>query len=214
MVTAVGVLLLLSLGSVLWIVSPQKPRRPEAGPGGTEPGAAIRAIGREVPQAPVQARLFVDSDPSGAQVYAGPRRLGETPLPIDLPGDALEVTLSYAGRPDLSYIIRRRDGPKLMLRLPAGSSTSAEPRGPHRDHHHRDHGKEVDPGKPTIADPSARPGTPTPIAPTPATSPGPVQTDPATARPTPARPGDKKPLKVKVLGDEDEDHPRAIKPID
>ena len=160
---------------------------------------------RQAAPTPTAARLFLDTDPSRAQVYAGPRRLGETPLSIDMSAESMEITLSYPGRPDLSYTIRRADGPKLMLRLPPGAEAgSPEPRGPHHEHHHRDRGKE---------DKQAPVETPSPGPTSPPTSPGQPDTTPV----RPATPnGEKKPLKVKVLDDDDppQKQQKTIKPID
>ncbi|MCS6912563.1 MAG: serine/threonine-protein kinase [Myxococcales bacterium] len=107
---------LVSLGSA-WVILRSGPQVQTADLVRMPQPAGMSAPPQAAP--PVQApRLRLDSDPSGAVVYAGHRRLGQTPLEVELPGESLEVSLSYAGRPELRYTLRRSDGNELTLRLP------------------------------------------------------------------------------------------------
>jgi serine/threonine protein kinase len=104
-------------------------------------------------QAPVPAQqLALDSEPSGAAVYAGPKRLGKTPMQLDLsraPALPLQVTLVLPGWRDLTYDITRQDLPELTLRL---TRAAARP------------GKPATPGQPSSPGPGPGPGQPAPGA--------------------------------------------------
>jgi serine/threonine protein kinase len=70
------------------------------------------------PPAEATRAVRVSSEPSGAQVWRGPRLLGVTPVTVRV-GEAqpLAVTLMHAGFDDLEYNIASADGPSLTLRL-------------------------------------------------------------------------------------------------
>jgi eukaryotic-like serine/threonine-protein kinase len=71
---------------------------------------------RSEPMPPIDVQLT--SEPAGAEVYAGPKRLGTSPLTLHLPpGGATQVTLSHPGFDDLAYNVQPSDAPSLTLRL-------------------------------------------------------------------------------------------------
>jgi serine/threonine protein kinase len=66
--------------------------------------------------ATVDVRLV--SEPSGAEVYLGPKLLGAAPLTVHLlPAGHAQVTLTHGGYDDLSYTVQTGDAPSLTLRL-------------------------------------------------------------------------------------------------
>ncbi|MGZ3443815.1 MAG: PEGA domain-containing protein, partial [Polyangia bacterium] len=82
-----------------------------------------KALGSDKPvdrplDTPAEGDVRVVSEPSGAQVYAGPKLVGTAPVTLHLArGGALPVTLVHAGFEDLNYTVQSGDGPALTLRL-------------------------------------------------------------------------------------------------
>lgn len=160
------------------------PPGPAAGPGPTPgPGPAPVVPG---PQARPH-RLQLSSDPAGAVVYAGPRRLGITPLFIDLPEETMDIVLRLNGRPDLPYTLRRSEGEQVMLSLP-----EEEHRGRRRD---RRKEKDREKDERQAAEP-VQPGTKTDV----------------TQPPSTPKPADPKGLRVKIV--DEEERPSKIRAVD
>jgi hypothetical protein len=68
--------------------------------------------------APTEGDVRVVSEPSGAQVYAGPKLVGTAPVTLHLgKGGAAAVTLVHSGFDDLNYTVQSVDGPGLTLRM-------------------------------------------------------------------------------------------------
>ncbi len=81
---------------------------------------------KAIPSPAIAARVLLDTDPTGAQVFDGPRLLGTTPTSVELtgPGGTRALTIVSPGYRDLSYVARQEDGATLTLRLTASSSSS------------------------------------------------------------------------------------------
>ena len=82
-----------------------------------------KALGNDKPidrplDAPAVGDVRVVSEPSGAQVYAGPKLVGTAPVTLHLgKGGAAAVTLVHSGFEDLNYTVQSVDGPGLTLRM-------------------------------------------------------------------------------------------------
>jgi hypothetical protein len=94
------------------IVEPEP--RPSEAPARAAPPAA--GDGRTTTTAVARSVRLV-SEPSGAEVYRGPKLLGTTPLTL-APLAPVEVTLVHPGFEDLVYTVGPGDAPALTLRLP------------------------------------------------------------------------------------------------
>ena len=91
------------------------------------PAEADKPLGNDKPidrpldqplRAPAEGDVRVVSDPSGAQVYAGPKLLGTAPVTLHLTkGGSEAVTLVHSGYEDLNYTVQSGDGPALTLRM-------------------------------------------------------------------------------------------------
>ncbi|MCU1281022.1 MAG: serine/threonine protein kinase [bacterium] len=87
------------------------------------PTEADKALGGDKPidrplDAPAEGDVRVVSEPSGAQVYAGPKLVGTAPVTLHLGrGGAAPVTLVRSGFEDLNYTVQSGDGPALTLRM-------------------------------------------------------------------------------------------------
>jgi hypothetical protein len=73
----------------------------------------------------------LDSEPSGVQVYQGPRLLGTTPLDVEYTGDETRDTLTLVHKMhrDLKYRLRAEDGPMLTLRMQGRAARDRSPSG-------------------------------------------------------------------------------------
>jgi serine/threonine-protein kinase len=130
----------LALIAAAVVVFPLATRKPAATVGERDPGAGDprvepvvqpleatpptkdkptdRPIDRPL-EATAEGDVRLVSEPSGAQVYSGPRLLGTAPLILHLgkTGGSAPVTLVRAGYEDLNYTVQTGDGPSLTLRL-------------------------------------------------------------------------------------------------
>jgi serine/threonine-protein kinase len=67
-----------------------------------------------VAAAPAVDEVRLTSEPTGAQVYAGKKLLGRTPLNVHV---GQQVTLVHAGWQSITYDTKRDDGPTVKLRM-------------------------------------------------------------------------------------------------
>jgi len=87
------------------------------------PAEADKPIDNDKPvdrplDAPLPGDVRIETEPAGAQVWAGPKLVGSAPVMLHLGknGNA-PITLMHPGYEDLNYTVQPGDGPSLTLRL-------------------------------------------------------------------------------------------------
>jgi serine/threonine-protein kinase len=146
----VGVLLLAAGGAVIFrnrptadpvpppVTQPQQvaqvqpePVLPEP----TRPEPVQPELVRLEPQEPQRVMLTVRSEPAGAEVVVGGKRLGETPteLPFEPDAPPVKVQLKLAGYQSVSREVSTGDAPELLVKLTPTKTAQKPPRRRDRD---------------------------------------------------------------------------------
>jgi len=87
------------------------------------------------PQEPQRVMLTVRSEPAGAEVVVGGKRLGETPteLPFEPDAPPVKVQLKLAGYQSVSREVSTGDAPELLVKLTPTKTAQKPPRRRDRD---------------------------------------------------------------------------------